>query len=218
MSCSSEVIIGQVASLVSDLAGDPVCGALGRNPVKTKLLRDPLPDGRAFEEVIRSRALGNRHDVLRRQHLDGFDSGLDPATRHPIHPVFRPQDGDRERDVRLDRADQLGARRLSLLEHVTHGCASRPEPGRLRCVERGSQPTSVALVRRAPDGRRDPSASRLLRCLRHFRSRSSGSGSLQAWSIEAYAPCLAAQRFRRSRATRWCPRSRLGPAGRSAPA
>ena len=70
-----------VASLVAELAGEPVGGALGGDGVQAEALGHALPYGGALEEVERARLAGDRMDGAGRQHLDAFDGALDAAAR-----------------------------------------------------------------------------------------------------------------------------------------
>ena len=136
-----------VASLVAELAGDPVGRALGGDGVQPEALGHALPDRGALEEVERARLAGDRVDGAGREHLDALDRALDPAAHLAVDPVGQAQDGDGQRDVGLDGGDDVGGRRLALLEQTQNPIARLGEHREgFERLERGGQPASVALV------------------------------------------------------------------------
>ena len=136
-----------VTGLVAKLTREPVRGALGGDGVQTEALGNPLPDGRALKEVECPRAAGDRMNGARREHLDRLHCALDAASAAPVYLVCQPQDGDGEGHVGLDRADDVGCRRLAGLEQAHHAVAGlnqyRERLQRLKC---SSQTTAVAFV------------------------------------------------------------------------
>ena len=141
-----------VAVLVADLGGEAVGGALRGDAVQAEALGRGVPDGGALEEVEGARAGGQGLDGLRRQQLDGLDDRLDAAARAALDLVAQAQDADDQRDVGLDRGDDLGGRDALLLDDPQQAVA-RLGQGRegLERLEGGGQAATVALVVAAAD-------------------------------------------------------------------
>ena len=119
-----------VAGLVAKLAGEPVGGALGGDGVKAEALGDPLPDGRALEEVKRARAAGDRMNGPWREHLDGLDGALDATAAASVDLVGKPQDrhGTAPRRLRRRRRRRPSTARRPRTG-ASRGCGTRPGPG-----------------------------------------------------------------------------------------
>jgi hypothetical protein len=136
-----------VAELVVELPRDPVCCALSRDRVQAEALRDSLPHGGPLEEVERTRAARDREHGPRGQHFDTLHSTLDLAAGASVDLVGEPHHRDRERDVSLDSADDVGSRGIAGFEQPEHKVARLDENGeRLECLERRRQPPTMALV------------------------------------------------------------------------
>ena len=116
--------------------------------VQPEALRDPLPDGGALEEVKRPGAAGDRVHGPRREHLDAGDGALDAAARGgPSTWLASRSDGDRQRDVGLDGGDDVGRRRLAVLEQPQDAVARLDQHREgLERLEGRRQPAAVALV------------------------------------------------------------------------
>ncbi len=136
-----------VAGLVAELASEPVGGALRGDGVQAEALGDALPHRGALEEVERPRLAGDRVDVAGRQHLDALDRALDAALRLAVDAVGEAQHGDREGHVGLDGGDDVGGRRLAVLEQAQDPIARLGEHREgFQRLEGGGQPAAVALV------------------------------------------------------------------------
>ena len=136
-----------VAGVVADLARQPVGGALGGDGVQPEALGDPLPHRGALKEVKRARAAGDGVHGPGREHLDAGDGAVDAAGHRPLDLVGQADHGDRQGDVALDRGDDVGGRRLAVLEQPQHAVAGLDQHRkRLQRLKRGGQPAAVALV------------------------------------------------------------------------
>ena len=136
-----------VAVLVAGLLGEAVGGALRGDAVQAEALGRGVPHGRALEEVEGARAAGKRLHGLGREDLDGLDDGLDAAAARAVELVGKPHDADDERDVGLDRRDDVGGRHALGADEAQQAVAGLREcRERLERLERGGQPAAVALV------------------------------------------------------------------------
>ena len=100
-----------------------------------------------LEEVIRPRPPSDRQHRRQRQDADAGDRGLNASASGAIDPICESQDGDRQRDVTLDRCDHLSARRLAVGEQSQNPVARLDQDGkRLERLERGGQTTAMSLV------------------------------------------------------------------------
>ena len=83
----------------------------------------------------------------RREHLDPGDRAVDLAGERALELVGKPDDRDRQRHIGLDRRDDLGHRRLAVLEQPQDAVAGLDQHRvRLERLERSRQPTAVSLV------------------------------------------------------------------------
>jgi hypothetical protein len=96
-----------VAILVLHLAREAVGGRLRGDRVEPEALRHQVPAGRALEEIEGGCAGRERLDALGREHLDGLGNACDLALLALRRAVGDPEHGDHERDVRLDRLNDL---------------------------------------------------------------------------------------------------------------
>jgi hypothetical protein len=136
-----------VAVLIVDLARQAVSGRLGGDRVQAEALRHQVPAGGALEEVEGGRAGGERLDALGREHVDGRRDGGDLAALSLRRAVGNAQHRDHERDVGLDRLDDLADGGLLLPDHAQHAIARLRERGEgLERLEGRGQPASVPLV------------------------------------------------------------------------
>ena len=141
-----------VAVLVAGLGGQAVGGTLRGDAVQAEALGRGVPDGRALEEVEGAGADGERLDGLGREHLDGLDDRLDLAAGLALDLVGEAQDGDDERDVALDRGDDLTGRDALGGDEAQEAVARLGERReRLERLEGGGQAPSMALVVAALD-------------------------------------------------------------------
>jgi hypothetical protein len=141
-----------VAMRVAGLGGEAVRGALDGDGVEAEALRGGVPGLAALEELEGLGVGGELLHGLGREHLDGGDDGVDLAALGALEAVGEPQDGDHERDVGLDRADDLAHRR-ALLGDQRQQAVARLREGRedLERLERRGQTLAVTLVVRAAD-------------------------------------------------------------------
>ena len=146
-SCSSAEHEELVAVLVLHLARETVGGGLGGHGVEAEALRHQVPAGRALEEVEGGGARGERLDALGREDLDRLGDAGDLALLALRRAVGDPQHGDHERDVRLDRLDDL-AHRGAVLADDPQDAVARLGQSResLERLERGREPAPVAFV------------------------------------------------------------------------
>jgi hypothetical protein len=136
-----------VAVLVAGLGGQAVGGALRGDAVQAEALGRGVPDGRALEEVEGTGADRERLDGLGRQQLDRLDDGLDAPAALALDLVGEAQDGDDERDVALDRGDDVARRDALGGDEAQHAIARLGEGReRLERLERRRQAPAVALV------------------------------------------------------------------------
>jgi hypothetical protein len=87
--------------------GQPVGGALDRDGVEAEALRRRVPRLAALEELERLGAHHEPLDRLGREQLDGGDDAFDLAALGALGAVGEAQDRDHERDVGLDRLDDV---------------------------------------------------------------------------------------------------------------
>ena len=130
------------------LTRDSLGGALGGDGVQTEALRRGVPARDALEKVEDGGAGGERLDPARGQHLDGLgDRGYTRALGRG-RAVRDPQDRDHERDVGLDRRDDVADGGV-LLAHQSQDAIARLRERRegLERLERGSQTAAMALAR-----------------------------------------------------------------------
>ena len=177
-----------VAILVLEHAGDVVGGALSRHGVQPEALRRRVPHRGALEEVVDLRARSERLDAAGRQDVHSVRDRGDLALARRAGAVRDPEHGDDQRDVRLDRLDDVGHRRLVLADQAEQAVARLGE-GRegLEGLESRGEPPAVAFVvaRAYVDRRRG--GQRALACLfrdcrLHFPAviREGAAGSLSA--------------------------------------
>ena len=116
--------------------------------MQPEALGDPLPDRGPLEEVKRPGAACDRVHRPRRQRLDARDDAVDAALMRPVDLVCESHDGDRQRDVGLDRGDTIvrvegspssNSRRTRLRDSTSIGVD-------LERFEGGRQPAPMALV------------------------------------------------------------------------
>ena len=143
-----------VAVRVAGGGGEPVGGALDGDGVEAEALRGGVPRLAALEELEGLGGGDQALDGLGREDLDGGDDALDLAAAGALGVVGEPQHGDHQRDVGLDRLDDVAGGGALLGDEREHAVARLGERGEeLERLEGGGQALAVTLVARRPDER-----------------------------------------------------------------
>ena len=141
-----------VAVRVAGGRGEAVGGALDGDGVQAEALGSGVPGLAALEELERLGVGREALDGLRREHLDGADDRLDLAAARGVEAVGQAHDGDDERDVGLDRADDVAGGRLVLGDQRQQAVARLGERREdLEGLERSGQSLAVTLITRTAD-------------------------------------------------------------------